>query len=163
MKCPKCGTENEKDAKFCGTCGQKLEEVASTPENNSSTLPEGTPVQDAPPIETPTDPINDVLMQPGLNNSPTSVRPTVSKTAIFVAIGAIVITLIAIIAFIILFPNNEEKKSKESINNKFNPEKLIAVKKDNNYGYINTKGKMVIEAKYEAASEFYGNHAIVRT
>ncbi|MDO5394160.1 MAG: WG repeat-containing protein [Mycoplasmatota bacterium] len=163
MKCPKCGTETEKDAKFCGTCGQKLEEVASTPENNSSTLAEGTTVQDAPPIETPNDPINDVLMQPGLNNSPTSVRPTVSKTAIFVAIGAIVITLIAIIAFIILLPNNEEKKAKESINNKFNPEKLIAVKKDNNYGYINTKGKMVIEAKYEAASEFYGNHAIVRT
>lgn len=37
MKCQKCGTENEKDNKFCITCGEKLEESIETEINVTNT------------------------------------------------------------------------------------------------------------------------------
>ena len=34
MKCPECGTENSKEAKFCEECGKKLPEFAETPKKS---------------------------------------------------------------------------------------------------------------------------------
>ncbi len=45
--------------------------------------------------------------------------------------------------------------------NFFNPNQLISVEKDGKYGYINSKGKMVLDPIYEEASNFVGNYAEV--
>lgn len=182
MKCPNCGTESKNDAKFCGTCGTNLSnvtnQVVEQPQNDQSVqtdnMPEVTPqenktMETAPVVANPNvterknNPINDVMMQPGLNNDPNTAKPANSKTAIFVAIGAIIVAIIAVVALIFFAPSSEEKKEKDSINSKFDPEKLIVIKKNDKYGYINSKGKVVLNAKYETASEFYNNHAVVRT
>lgn len=184
MKCPKCGSEVNSDAKFCGTCGSSISNVTEQvverqPQNDQSVQTDNTPEltpQVNQTMESATStmaansnvgvqnntPINNVTMQPGLNNNPNDVKPANSKTAIFVAIGAILITIIAIVGFIFFAPNGEEIKEKEAINNKFEPEKLIVVKKNDKYGYINSKGKMVLDAKYEAATVFYDDYAVVR-
>ena len=36
MKCPKCGADNEKDAKFCAVCGTSLETVEEEKETSNS-------------------------------------------------------------------------------------------------------------------------------
>ena len=39
MKCPKCGADNEKDAKFCAVCGTSLETVEEEKETSNSEKP----------------------------------------------------------------------------------------------------------------------------
>lgn len=184
MKCPKCGAEIMNDAKFCGTCGSNVsnttEQVVGqqpqiiqsvqtdiTPEaapQVNQTMESATPIVAANPNTGVANnaPVNNVMMQPGLNNNSNNAKPANSKTAIFIVIGAIVIAIIAIVGFIFFAPNGKENKEKKSINNKFDPEKLIVVKQNDKYGYINSKGKMVIAAKYESATVFNNNHAVVR-
>ncbi len=99
-------------------------------------------------------------VQPGLNAQPPQ-KSSGSKTVIFVIISVIILVAVAIgISF--LLPDSKEKKEKEKIEQQFASDKPIPVKKADKYGYINTKGEFVIDAKYEAANEFIGEYAVVR-
>ena len=176
MKCPVCGAENGTDAKFCGTCGANLstetnEVVEEQPQTNESAPADTTPEVTQVPEKQETEVVDQVpetnvtsvpAEQPVDYNNPSNIKPTTSKTAIIIAVAAAVIVLVAIVIFIVFSPKDVKVNEKESINNKFDPEKLIVVRKDDNYGYINSKGKLVLPAKYESASEFYGDYAVVR-
>jgi hypothetical protein len=52
MKCPRCGTENAADAKFCLTCGEPLSEEARREAGADRTDEEGPP-QEIPPAQSP--------------------------------------------------------------------------------------------------------------
>ncbi len=175
MKCPVCGTENGTDAKFCGACGTNLttkinEVVEEQPQTNISAstaenLEKVNQIEEKQVVEVVNENIEtsvstNQLQQVDYNN-PSNIKPTNSKTAIIIAIVAAII-LVAIVIFVVFSPNKTTADEKEIINNKFDPEKLIVIKKDNNYGYINSKGKVVLPAKYESASNFYGDYAVVR-
>lgn len=100
-----------------------------------------------------------------VNNIQPPQQPKKSNKSIFIIIGAVV-AVIAIVVSVILLLNmspSEKKQEKEKIDAIFNPEQLIKVKKNDKYGYIDTKGKVVIDTKYEYATDFRGDYAVVRT
>lgn len=75
------------------------------------------------------------------------------------AIAAIVTIVLGITLIKNLFSGGtNEKAALEAI---FDPEKPILIKEDEKYGFITYKGKELIEAKYDYASDFYGDYAIV--
>ena len=61
-----------------------------------------------------------------------------------------------------LFDFRTEKEKGNKMVGDFYCLQPIVVKKDGKYGYINTKGKFVIEPVFESASNFNGNYAIVK-
>lgn len=105
-------------------------------------------------------PNNQVLQQPGLNP-----QPQKKSKAPLIIIGALVAVAAIIVCVVLLFSLNpsEEKQEKDKIDAIFNPDQLILVKKDDKYGYIDTDGKVKIDIKYEAATDFIGDYAVVRT
>ncbi len=171
MKCPNCSTEIDVNSKFCGVCGTSLtsttnivvqEQQANTQQIQTEGVIPATTI--SPSLETNTintTPIPPVatITQPGLNNNPNRK----SKKVVFVAIGTIIIVLITIAAFILFSLNSEQAAKKEAINDKFDPEKLIKVKKNDKYVYIDSKGKIVLDSNYTYASDFHGDYAIVET
>lgn len=183
MKCPKCGTETNPGAKFCGSCGFDLSSTVQSSVNQTADTTQSfqTTEQFKEPVNEATNPVTNqpmvtenpqpvennlyqqqVLNQPGLNEQQS--KKSGAKTAIIVAIIAVLAVVAAIVGFILLSPNSEEKKEKEIINSMFDPNKLIKVKGTNGkYGYIDSTGKFVLEAKYDTATKFYGDYAIVRT
>ena len=83
----------------------------------------------------------------------------VSKNSrMFYLICIFFISLLLIIFWLLLF-NNNSNISKSKI--KIDEDALILIKENDKYGYINTKGKKVIDAKYESADKFIGNYTKV--
>ncbi len=170
MKCSNCGAENNAEAKFCKGCGSPL-----VNEENSNNEPvavlEETPIQNAElntTVEaTPIAENGDT--EPSTNNQNVEVNPTVMQTQpakkkmdlknIKKFIPIVVAIVIIVIGFFLV--KNLFRSKSTSISDLFNPNTPILVEKNGKYGYINTKGKFVIDAKYEYATSFYGNHAIV--
>ncbi len=98
---------------------------------------------------------NNFPNNPAPNNAPKSEF----KKKIFLIIVGILL-LVAVALFIgYKFLSNKNDKVKAI----FNDDALIRVEKDDKYGYINTKGKFVLEPIYEEASDFQGDYAIVKT
>lgn len=179
MNCPKCGTTVNPGAKFCGSCGNDLSSVTQNPVEEQNvpstnqmpteqeqmnvnmvqydptfTTNESVPGQNPSPV---------APVQPVVNNQPSPTnKPKGSKTALIVGIIAVLVVIAAIIGIVALLPKSEEQKEKEVINDLFDPNKLIKIKNGDKYGYINSKGKLVLEANYESATDFYGDYAIVR-
>lgn len=150
---------------------EQLEEpviIQNNPVNLETNTQAETPVmyeqQNAPGMnaQTPTPMMPEQPMNTTMTNNPSGKNSGNSKTAIIVGIIAILAVIGAIIGFVFLMPKSEEKKEAELINDMFNPNKLIKVKKGDKYGYINSKGKMVLDAKYDTATDFHGNYAVVR-
>lgn len=181
MNCPKCNAANNSDARFCGSCGYDLSAVQPETESNQAeevleveepVMTENVPQQpvmestEQPMMMQPEQPVapNEPVIQP-VNNNVTPQQPKKSNKAIFIILGAL-LGVVAIVVSVILLLNmtpSEEKQEKEKIDAIFNPEQLIKVKKDDKYGYINTKGEVVIEPTYEYATDFNGDYAVVRT
>ena len=92
-------------------------------------------------------------------------QPKKSKTLpiILGVVGAVIAVVICVILLLNMSPS-EERKEKQLIDDIFNPKQLIKVKSntEEKYGYINTEGKFVIEAKYDDATDFKGDYAVVR-
>lgn len=104
----------------------------------------------------------------GINNNYSSsnnynLNNTVQKKNKFlwVIVALLVILVIGFIGYKFL-GNKESNSASVSIDSIFDPNKLIKIKKDDLYGFINSSGKMVIKPTYEDASDFYGNYAIVQ-
>ena len=105
--------------------------------------------------------VNNQSMNNNLNQQPENKKGN-SKSLIIVGIVGVLLLIIAIVGAVFLMPSSEEKKEKEVINEMFDPDSLIKVKKDDKYGFIDTSGKFVLDAVYETATDFYGDYAIVR-
>lgn len=81
------------------------------------------------------------------------------KIVISSVIAVILIILLSVVIKIIFFKDMSTSKLVNlSI---FDPENLIHIEKDGKYGYISTQGEMVIEPKYNSATDFFGEYAIV--
>ncbi len=122
---------------------------APAPTAPSTPEPTLTPIQGAPtsPSAAPTD----------------SARKSSPKRLILFIILALAVIL-GIVFIIKIFGggNEEAKKEAELIDLTYDESILLAVRKDDKYGYINLKGEMVIEPKYRSASDFIGDYAVAR-
>ena len=79
------------------------------------------------------------------------------KKKIYASIAAVVVVAIGVICAILL-PKTPEERRLEEI---YNPKKLMIYEYDKNYGYMNSKGKKVIDPIYTYADSFHGNYAVV--
>lgn len=79
------------------------------------------------------------------------------KKKIYASIAAVVVVAIGVICAILL-PKTPEERRLEEI---YNPKKLMIYEYDKNYGYMNSKGKKVIDPIYTFADSFHGNYAVV--
>lgn len=171
MNCPKCGTAANPGAKFCGSCGYDLssnnQEIVEKTTTETQNIQENAEQIVEPVVEHGNQIIESQVQenvgsnQQVVNTSQQQKNTGNSKIAIIVAIVAVIVVVAAILGIVFLMPSSEEKQEKEAINNMFNPDKLIKIKSDDKYGYINSKGKLVIKAQYENASDFYGDYAVV--
>lgn len=84
-----------------------------------------------------------------------------NKKIIFTFIA--IILLIGIIAIIVIKLSYKGNLENNEIIKKYNSNSLIAVKKDDMYGYIDTNGKFKIEPQFISAKDFDGDYAIVTT
>ena len=151
MKCPKCGNENNNEARFCGSCGFDMSTIQTQNANSQEQT------------------INNSINIPGQTINATNAEQPVQhnkkntkKNSLIIVIVGIVLVL-AIILIIINFIPNKSKTEQKAINDIFNPNQLIKVKKDDQYGYINTKGKFVTNKLYDEATNYYGEYAIIQT
>lgn len=81
------------------------------------------------------------------------------KKIIMVGIAVVLLVLIGVIVKMIFFNNTSDEAKK--LEEYFEEDKLILIEENDKYGYISSKGKKVIDFKYEKATEFNGKYAIV--
>lgn len=114
-------------------------------------------------FNTPNQPINSINntqfqtpQQMYYNQQPVNDKKN-NKKILLIIVTVVVIVVIAIL--IKYFTNS--KNGATTTESLFDTDTLICVTKDNKYGYIDTNGNFVIEPKYNYATSFYGNYAIV--
>lgn len=180
MKCFNCGTDNLEENTFCVNCGANLKVNFSEPVQRLQATEVEQP-NVAMPVENLSQPVTNTNEQQGqvfsseipyntipeqsqqatpIINQPIneeSNRTKNTKLIIFIIIGILFLGVIIFIGFKIFNKNNKSDINGVGFLNESN---LIAVKKNGKYGYINTDGKFVTEAKYDELSEFYGDYGI---
>ena len=97
--------------------------------------------------------------QPETSNTNLKNKKPNFKLLIFILIGVLLISGVVVGSKVFF------KKSSDNVENKvnFNENELILAKQNNKYGYINIKGEVVIDFKYDTASEFKGKYAYVQS
>ena len=75
---------------------------------------------------------------------------------LLIIVGCSLLFLVLFIALIIYFIT-----SGKPISQVYNPDSPILINKNGKYGYIDSKGKVLIKPKYEFAYPFYGDYALV--
>lgn len=109
---------------------------------------------------------NNINPPTDLSNMPNNINPNDNKNKKNNKILLIILGIL-FIGLIILGVNHyfKTQKDPELVNlvKVFDPRKSIIIKKEDKYGYITSEGKMLIEPKYNEASNFEDNYAIVRT
>lgn len=107
---------------------------------------------------------------PPISTSPTPPLKKKSLRPRLLLFGGIVLILIlvAVVVFIMKpFSSNTVTADGTNLAATFDPDKPIPYEKngkttgDGQWGYISTKGKVLIEPQYEISSEFCGNYAVV--
>lgn len=88
------------------------------------------------------------------------VKELLKNKNVIIAIVGVIVAVIAIFIGFKMFSKSDEEVLIARI---FDTEKPISIKKDGKYGYINTKGKVIIEPAYKVANDFYGEFAAVKT
>jgi len=169
MKCLKCGIENIENASWCANCGMELKKFQ--PEINNgifNDVSEETHKMEGQNLQRSEQVIDQVQAPNIINESQStiqfdrqidnSVKP---KNKVNSKILVIVLVVLAILIGFVLFVLGNKNDSK-NLENGFDEEQLILVKKNDKYGYIDTNGKFVIEARYDGASPFYGDYALVQ-
>lgn len=179
MNCPKCNAANNPDARFCGSCGFDMSSAQTNLNNQPEEVldeqptiqPMNQPVMEQQPAMTqqvesqvPQAPQEPLV---NLNQTQNNMQPQTKKSKTLPIILGVVGAVIAVVVCVILLLNmspSEERKEKQLIDDIFNPKQLIKVKSntDEKYGYINTEGKFEIEPKYDDATDFKGDYAVVR-
>ena len=139
MVCPNCGTNNDENQKFCTNCGVLLSVT-----NEQQTVNNQQPVGNQQPVQNKESFINKIMKD--------------KKKLIMIGTGVLALILLIIIAFGLKKCGKDDELGIDKIDDNA----LIIVKEDGKYGYINTKGKVVIKPKYDDASSFTGNFAVVK-
>ena len=123
--------------------------------------------------EVPTKKTDDVVEDASsvTNNTPLETSDTVVKEKnstnnknkfnlnnkkLLIIVGCSLLFLVLFIALIIYFIT-----SGKPISRVYNPDSPILINKNGKYGYIDSKGKVLIKPKYEFAYPFYGDYALV--
>jgi len=73
----------------------------------------------------------------------------------------ILLALIVVAGVFFVTKQLGNNKSTIDLNLIFDPNKPIIIKDNGKYGYITSKGKTMIEPKYNSATDFYGDYAVV--
>ena len=184
--CPKCGEENIDGSSFCIKCGNSLKNMEENTMINSSINPDQTnQINDSTSIniqqinnnENEIIESQDVLTNNGeeqvntassLNNS--DILSIKEKKPFKVKILIIALISILILGIVLFFVFKKDGTSSANLTNvkiksleyRYDPDKLIYIKKNNMYGFISTSGKEVIEAKYYSVYDSYGDYISVR-
>lgn len=108
------------------------------------------------------------------NNTPNNLNPTYSqnttssnkksgksKKIIFIILAILVLAGAGLFAYN-KFGGSKSGKDEVDLNSIFDPNKPIQVKNKGKYGYIASDGKVMIEAKYNSATEFRDGYAVVK-
>lgn len=88
------------------------------------------------------------------------VKELLKNKKIIMVIVAVLVVILAIFIGSKMFGKSDVE---QQISMLFDPEKPISIKVDNKYGFIDTKGNVIIEPKYKKVNDFYGEFAVVRT
>ena len=88
-----------------------------------------------------------------------SPKKGLSKKIILIILGILIIALGVLTFF--YFKGRSSSGEAMNLSAVFDPNKPIPVLKNDKYGYISSDGEVMIEPKYNTASDFYGDYAIV--
>ena len=157
MICPKCGTYNDEDSNFCIKCGNVLNDNQSFMQNSN------TPVQNENNINLQStynqQPVykqsSDNYQQPIVNQNN---KKNNNKKIILIVSIALVVIAITIVGVKVFSGKKDKSKGAEALISFDDP---IRVKKDDKYGYIDSKGNFIVEPKYTYADFFHSGYAIV--
>lgn len=165
-KCKNCGNKNDSKSKFCSSCGTPLQsnlqvavENPAVETTGNTTVSNSTQTSivanNATEYNTGFMNASDIVVDYSATANPKSKK---KKIIIISAIGGcvlLVLVVLYLIFFTSLFGRGEEK------NNLFNDDRLM-FKEDGKYGYIDTSGKIAIDAKYMDAGLFSDGLAPVK-
>lgn len=153
-KCKNCGNKNDSKSKFCSSCGTPFQTedqaavvnpTAETMERSAAANSVETSAVASNTIEnsgTDTVNVSDIVVGDSAVAKPKSKK---KKIILISAIsGCVILLLVGLYLFFFtgLFGREKDK------NNLFNDDRL-RFKEDSKYGYIDTSGKIAIEAKYK--------------
>ena len=124
--------------------------------NTSQEIPQNNTEQDAKSENQIHEPNTQQQPQQQINNKQDNKKSSKPILIIILVIVAIIIAIFLAKKFLIKATPKDKKIS--SLYSKDTPIKVLKNKK---YGYIDQKGNFVIEPKYDDATEFYGDYAIV--
>lgn len=101
--------------------------------------------------------------QPNFNSvQPIANKKKFNKKILLLIIIGILVVGLGIFA-VSYFMNKPAKKGEVDLSVIYDPDKPIAIKKGDKYGYINTKGEIIIEPQFISADDFVGDYAVVKT
>ena len=113
-------------------------------------------------------PVNQMVQNQPINNNynpnqtayvPSSPKNGIDKK-IFI-IGGIVLGIIALIILLLVINPFGGKLNKDSIKLYYDTEKPILIEDNEKYGFVSYDGKKITDIKYDYATEFYGEYAVV--
>ena len=87
-----------------------------------------------------------------------SVKKQLPIKQILIGVAIVAILVIGYFGVSKIFKNSDEDTSYLEI---LDQDKLIPIEENEKYGYINTKGKVVITPQYDSAGNFYDGYAVV--
>lgn len=161
-KCTNCGNKNDNNAKFCTSCGTPSPLQANVVVVNSA-VPTMTNMA-GPDALSSSSAIDNTVGDPGLitysYGDTIAAKPKSKKKKIILisVIGGTV--LIVLVGLYLFFFTGLFKRGKEP-NNLFDEDRLRFLE-DGKYGYIDSSGKIAIDAKYSGAGEFSNGLAAVK-
>ncbi len=178
-KCNNCNNFINDEAEFCPFCGKKQEGQVETPQANFLSNQNANNMGVSAPIAATPEPqvngeqaaseVTNTYSNQVQNPAPANPQPAYGnqdeqrvnnnqnqKKKPIVPI-VIVLVLIAAIAYIVI---KKPFSQKEELSN-FSSDKIIRVLNNGKFGYINLEGKVIVEPKYEYASDFNGNYAAI--
>lgn len=157
MICPKCSTQNGDGTRFCVRCGADMMTTQSRFSMDSNIQIESQSSSAFSNVSQTSNNVSSFNSETTSNNySSNEFQKNNSNLKKIIAI--VLILLIVIGGVFFLF----KKLGHHSSIKIFDPNQPIIIKKDNKYGYINTKGKVIIEPTYEYATSFIGDYAVVK-
>ena len=161
-KCTNCGNKNDNNAKFCTSCGTPSPLQANVVVVNPA-VPTMTNMA-VPDALSSSSAIDNTVGDPGLitysyGDTITAKPKSKKKKIILISVigGTVLIVLVGLYLF---FFTGLFKRGKEP-NNLFDEDRLRFLE-DGKYGYIDSSGKIAIDAKYSGAGEFSNGLAAVK-